>query len=208
MENDETRVRPEPRAVRLDHRQVRILAHPLRMRVVGALRVRGPLTATALAELLDTNTGATSYHLRQLAEAGLVVEDPDLGTGRQRFWRAAHDVTSWEASDFDDDPDSRAAIEWIEDDQVRHLVQHAERWSATRHEWSPRWRDAFGMGDVFLTIPAARLQELKAEVWRIFERYREAADPAEPDAAQVELYLAAFPLLTGARPATPPGEES
>ena len=109
MESEEAR--SAPRAVRLDHRQVRVMAHPLRLRLVGALRVKGPATATRLAELLGTNTGATSYHLRQLAEVGLVVEDPDLGTGRQRYWRAAHDVTSWEPSDFDDDPDARAAID-------------------------------------------------------------------------------------------------
>ena len=89
MENHEPGTRPAPREVRIDHRQVRVLAHPLRMRLVGALRVKGPATATTLAELLNTNTGATSYHLRQLAEVGLVVEDPDRGTGRQRVRVAA-----------------------------------------------------------------------------------------------------------------------
>ena len=73
------------------------LAHPLRLRLLGRLRTDGPATATALAEKLGTNTGATSYHLRQLAEVGLVAEDPDLGTGRQRWWRARHDVSSWAA---------------------------------------------------------------------------------------------------------------
>ena len=206
MEKEEAR--SAPRVVRIDHRQVRVLAHPLRSRLVGALRVKGPATATALAELLGTNTGATSYHLRQLAEVGLVVEDPDLGSGRQRYWRAAHQVTQWEASDYDDDPDARAAIEWIEADQVRYLMQHAEQWFAQRHEWSPAWRDAFGMGDVFMTIPAARLQALKDELWAVFERYSNEADPTEPGAEQVQIYVAAFPMLAGLRLAAPlPDEE-
>ncbi|MFF4892535.1 ArsR/SmtB family transcription factor [Micromonospora chersina] len=192
MENEASR--PEPRAVRLDHRQVRVLAHPLRMRLLGALRVKGPSTATALAELLGTNTGATSYHLRQLAEVGLVVEDPDRGTRRQRWWQAAHDVTNWEPTDFDDDPDARAAIDWIQGDQVRHLAEHAEQWFAVQNEWSPAWRDAFGMGDIFMTVPPARLEALKAELWQVMERYRNEADPAEPGAEQVQLWLAAYPL--------------
>ncbi|MBM0238018.1 helix-turn-helix transcriptional regulator [Micromonospora sp. ATA32] len=199
MENDDRGTRPAPRAVRIDHRQVRVLAHPLRMRLVGALRVHGPATATALAELLGTNTGATSYHLRQLAEVGLVVEDPDRGTGRQRWWRAAHDVTDWEPTDFDDDPDARAAIEWIQGDQVRHLVEHAERWFAVQHEWSPAWRDALGMGDVFMSIPPARLEALKEEVWQVLERYHLKADPADPEARPVQVFLAAYPLLEGNR---------
>ncbi|PWU43552.1 transcriptional regulator [Micromonospora globispora] len=207
MENDEAPRRRESRAVRLDHRQVRVLAHPLRTRLLGALRVKGPATATTLAELLGTNTGATSYHLRQLAEVGLVAEDPDRGTGRQRWWRAAHDVTNWEPTDFDDDPDARAAIEWIEGDQVRYLAEHAEHWFAVRHEWSPAWRDAFGMGDIFMTIPSTRLEALKAELWQILERYRNEADPTEPGAEQVQIYLAAFPLLAGKRLAGPPPSE-
>ncbi|SCL25002.1 transcriptional regulator, ArsR family [Micromonospora rhizosphaerae] len=207
MENDESARRREPRAVRLDHRQVRVLAHPLRTRLLGALRVQGPATATVLAELLGTNTGATSYHLRQLAEVGLVAEEPDRGTGRQRWWRAAHDVTNWEPTDFDDDPDARAAIEWIEGDQVRFLAEHAEHWFAVRHEWSPAWRDAFGMGDVFMSIPSTRLEALKEEVWQLLERYRNEADPAEPGAEQVQIYLAAFPLLAGRRLAAPPPSE-
>ncbi|GAA2706623.1 helix-turn-helix domain-containing protein [Micromonospora olivasterospora] len=189
--------RPAPRSVRLDHRQVRVLAHPLRLRLLGALRVKGPATATTLAELLHTNTGATSYHLRQLAEVELVVEAPDLGSGRQRWWRAAHDVTSWEPSDFDDDPDARAAIEWIQGDQVRLLVERAERWFAVQHEWSPAWRDALGMGDIFMTVPPERLEALKTELWQVLERYRHEANagPAAPGAERVQIFLAAYPLF-------------
>ncbi|MEV4763104.1 helix-turn-helix domain-containing protein [Micromonospora chokoriensis] len=200
MANDEATARPAPREVRIDKRQVRVLAHPLRMRLVGALRVKGPATATTLAELLGTNTGATSYHLRQLADVGLVVEDPDRGSGRQRWWQAAHDVTNWDATDFDDDPDARAAIEWIQGDQVRLLAETADRWFATQHEWSPAWRDAFGMSDIFMTIPAARLEELQAEVWKVLERYhREAdnADPVDPEARPVQVFLASYPLREG-----------
>ncbi|WP_433318397.1 ArsR/SmtB family transcription factor [Micromonospora chersina] len=203
----EEQKRREPRAVRIDHRQVRALAQPLRMRLVGALRVVGPSTATALAEMLGTNTGATSYHLRQLAEVGLVVEDPSLGTGRQRYWRAAHDVTNWESSDFDDDPDSRAAIEWIEADYVRFFAQHAERWFAQRHEWPAAWRDAFGMGDFFMRIPVARLEAIKEEVFAVFERHQAETDPADPDAETVQLYLAAFPMRAALPQSAAPSTE-
>ncbi|MCN0180502.1 winged helix-turn-helix domain-containing protein [Salinispora arenicola] len=197
MSDDRERAGPTPRAVRIDHRQVRVLAHPLRIRLLGALRVQGPATATTLAELLDTNTGATSYHLRQLADVGLVVEDPARGTGRQRWWRAAHELSDFDPTDFDDDPDARAAMEWIQGHQVRLLTEQAQQWFAAQSQWSPEWRDAFGMGDAFLTLSANRLHALNAELWQVLERYREAADPAEPGAEQVQVYLAAYPLPKG-----------
>ncbi|WKU05224.1 transcriptional regulator [Micromonospora sp. HUAS LYJ1] len=201
MESEDIGGRGRPREVRIDRRQVRVLAHPLRMRLLGALRVQGPATATALAELLGTNTGATSYHLRQLAEVGLVTEDPDRGTGRQRWWQAAHDVTNWEPTDFDDDPDARAAIEWIQGDQVRLLVEHAERWFATQHQATPAWRDAIGMSDIFLTVAPDRLEALTAEVWQVLERYRRETEhaPVDPQARPVQVFLAAYPLLEGPR---------
>ncbi|MFG3707596.1 ArsR/SmtB family transcription factor [Micromonospora sp. NPDC047670] len=188
-----------PRAVHLDNRQVRVLAHPLRMRLLGTLRVDGPATATTLAEKLDTNTGATSYHLRQLAEVGLVTEDPDRGTSRQRWWRAAHDISNFEPTDFDDDPDARAAVEWIQGDQVRLLAEQAERWMAAAAGWSREWRDAAGMGDMMLSLGPARLRALNDELWELLMRYRDEATPDEPDARSVHVFLAAFPRVEGKR---------
>src|SRR5215213_4648029 len=82
--------------------QLQALAHPLRSRLLGALRFHGPATSTALAARLGTNSGATSYHLRQLAEVGLVEDDEERSNGRDRWWRAAHDMTQWRSEEFED----------------------------------------------------------------------------------------------------------
>ncbi|WFE56786.1 winged helix-turn-helix domain-containing protein [Micromonospora sp. WMMD712] len=199
MGNDESTGRQAPRQVRLDPRQVRVLAHPLRLRLLGALRVDGPATATGLAEQLGTNTGATSYHLRQLAEAGLVVEAHDLAGGRQRWWRAAHDISSWEPSDFDDDPDARAAAEWIQAEQVRLVVEHSDRWFAVQQDFPPAWRDAAGMSDALLHLGPERLQALEAELWEVLMRYRDQSRPDEADARPVQVFLAAYPMIEPTR---------
>ena len=60
--------------VRLDATSLRVLAHPLRSRLLSRLRVGGPATATDLATALGTNSGATSYHLRKLESVGLVTD--------------------------------------------------------------------------------------------------------------------------------------
>jgi hypothetical protein len=75
---------PEPSTgLRLDAAAVRVLAHPLRSRLLSQLRLDGPATPTSLAAVLATNTGATSYHLRnsrlQLS-GGLGVAGDDCGS--------------------------------------------------------------------------------------------------------------------------------
>ena len=43
---------------------------------------------------LNLNTGATSYHLRQLAQHGFVAEDAERGNARERWWAATHQSTT------------------------------------------------------------------------------------------------------------------
>jgi DNA-binding transcriptional ArsR family regulator len=68
---------------------LRALAHPVRVRLVGLLREQGPGTATSLGRAMGASSGETSYHLRVLAQHGLIEPAEGTGRGRQRWWRAA-----------------------------------------------------------------------------------------------------------------------
>src|SRR5918995_753869 len=95
------------RVKRLDGGSLRALAHPLRVRILSVLRGQGRATATILGERLGESSGATSYHLRVLAEHGFVVDEPTRNRGRERWWRAAQDMTAWQPPPFFDDPHER-----------------------------------------------------------------------------------------------------
>ena len=57
-------------------------------------------------------SGSVSYHLSTLAKHGFVVPAPELERdGRERWWRAAHEMTSWRTEEFLDDPERREASE-------------------------------------------------------------------------------------------------
>jgi DNA-binding transcriptional ArsR family regulator len=179
--------------VRLNHDQIRVLAHPLRNRLLGSLRLHGPATATKLAAVLGTNTGATSYHLRQLAEVGLVDEEEREGSGRQRFWRSAHDMSTWHRSQYDDDPDAAAAADWLAAQQFARLSEHYERWRAAEPQEPADWRDASELSDHFLSLNAEQTRAMSAEIDALIDRWR-AVDPG-PGARQVLVYLATMPNL-------------
>src|SRR5262249_43060294 len=88
---------------------LRALSHPTRMKMLQRLRLEGPATATQLAQELKLNTGATSYHLRQLAQHGFIVDDTERGDARDRWWKAAHQSTRAELANRRDDEDAESA---------------------------------------------------------------------------------------------------
>jgi DNA-binding transcriptional ArsR family regulator len=67
----------------------------------------GPSTASRLARALGESSGATSYHLRALAKAALVEEEPGRGNGRERWWRRRSDMLLIPTSK--ENPELRAA---------------------------------------------------------------------------------------------------
>ncbi|WP_370327655.1 winged helix-turn-helix domain-containing protein [Euzebya sp.] len=186
----------EVRRVHLDSAKLQCLAHPLRSRLLSALRLEGPATSAKLAQRLGTNTGATSYHLRQLADVGLVAEDPDRGTARERWWRAAHDMTSWSDADFEDDPDDRAANEWLLGSIHRQKALWRDDWLVTRNDWPRAWREAATTTDLRLRLTPSQLAAFKDEVWALVERYEQAPPDPAPDDEPTEdvlVLLDAFP---------------
>ena len=180
--------------VELSSAQVRVLAHPLRLRLLGALRTRGPATSTTLAVALATNSGKTSYHLRQLAGVGLVVEDVERGNDRDRWWRAAHDVSSWSPTGFADDPDAQAAADWLLGHVARHYAAQVEHWLTGRSEWSSDWLAAADMSDLRLRLRPERLRQLNDDLMATIERYLLDQNPADdPHAVECTIIINGFP---------------
>lgn len=72
----------------LDARGMRALAHPVRVRILGELQRGGPSTATRLSPVVGATPSVTSWHLRHLAEHGMVRDAAGRGSGRERWWEA------------------------------------------------------------------------------------------------------------------------
>ena len=181
----------DPRLAHLDSASLRVLAHPLRTRLLAALRLYGPATSTGLAKRLDTNTGATSYHLRKLEAVGLVTEDADRGTGRERWWKSPHEGTSWVTTEFLDDPGDRAAADWLIGTYAQMNARWHNDWLEARHQWSRAWQDAAGDSSSELFLNAEQLSALNRELHEVINRYSQGG--REANAERVKVLLYSFP---------------
>ncbi|WP_086825539.1 transcriptional regulator [Streptomyces sp. NRRL B-24572] len=178
----------------LDPHSLRALAHPLRIQLLRALRRYGPATASQLADRLGESSGATSYHLRQLAAHGFIVDDPTRGKGRERWWKAAHQGTSFdETLHKDPDPEVQGALDVFLHEIATIHTQELSTWVATRHTWDEAWAGASDFSDFKLHLPPERLRELNQKIHALINEYSATADPDAPGAERVRMHLHAFP---------------
>ena len=163
----------------------------------------GPATATALAATLGTNTGATSYHLRKLAAVGLV-EETGEGRGRERWWRAATEMHGWTERDVADDPDGRAASDWLRRHYLRGVRRAIRDVARTARRLAARLAGCRRRERLRrCTVSPARLAAFNDEcLGAVRTLSRCTPRPTTRDDESVEVHLHAIPLASR-RPMTP-----
>ena len=165
-------------------RELRALAHPLRLRILGELRSSGPLTVGRLSDLFDEAPGSISYHLGVLVEFGYVEEVPELAADRrERWWRAAHEITQIA-------PGATSA-------GVRHQI--VDVYAASLHRvidaeptTDPAWRSAATSSDVIAHLNADQLADASRELDALLEKWAEVGREATGDSCPVQLIGHAF----------------
>jgi len=165
-----------------DVRALRALAHPLRSRLLGHLRLHGPATASRLGRAVGESSGSTSYHLRQLAAYGFVEEVEGEGTARERWWRARHRLTSWEAADVL----AQEGGSEVQDEMTRlELAGHARvlnAWQSQKDDLDPAWTAAASLSDYAVRLRPDQARALAAELHQVMARWLDdhpAHGPAE-----------------------------
>ncbi|MFE5088904.1 winged helix-turn-helix domain-containing protein [Streptomyces sp. NPDC056638] len=181
---------------KVDARTLRGLAHPLRLRLLAALREYGPATASGLADRLGESSGATSYHLRQLAAYGFVEDDPERGKGRERWWRAAHRGTVFDSSRFlsHPDPEVRGAVDVVLHEIATTHSQELNTWIGTMREWPDAWRqEGWDISDFQVRLTPDLSEELIEKIHELIESYRGRVPEGTEGSANVRSHVHLFP---------------
>jgi DNA-binding transcriptional ArsR family regulator len=173
---------------------MRALAHPVRIRLLEELTLRGPMTATAAAAYVGESPSSCSFHLRTLAKYGFIEEAPG-GTGRQRPWRVVTIGSRWETTS--DTPaatraagDALAAV--VRDRDLRLLEQYRAR----TDEFDDAWRRAAFNSNYTGWLTPAELEEVSeklTDLWQPYLARLTGADSIPDDARLVHMFAYGFP---------------
>jgi DNA-binding transcriptional ArsR family regulator len=175
-----------------DPRDIRALAHPARMAIIGALASGDELTATECAELTGLSPSATAYHLKFLERYGFAEPAPARSDGRERPWRANDRRTSFDLDTST--PAGAAATAAVGRAFIESSLAVAEEFVEGEHDEPAAWRDVASLSnaDLWLTVEEARaVTEALADV---LEPYRGRALAERPDGSRrVRVMNVVFP---------------
>jgi DNA-binding transcriptional ArsR family regulator len=173
---------------------LKALAHPLRVRILGLLRTYGPATATTLAGRLDLSSGALSYHLRQLERFGFIVEDTERGDQRDRWWKAAHRRTLYSALPSEHGGAQSAEGDVYEDSVAAAAMSGLARARAARSRMPAPWQRTINMSDYLLQLTVDEAMALGDDLERLLSSYRQH-DPESASVADARLITAQFQIF-------------
>lgn len=185
---------PEDRTSLSAH-NLRGIAHPLRVRLLNLLREDGPSTATRLAERTGQSSGATSYHLRQLAQYGFAEEDPTREGGRERWWRATTHSTSLEAATYREAPaETEAYLRAV----AAEYADRVDRWLNQVDMLGDTWDEGATLSNWRLKLTPDEAARLLADLQAVIDAYRldpkgTVDGPAGAERVDLQIQLLPFP---------------
>lgn len=179
-----------------DVTQLKALSHPVRLRMLGLLRTLGPATASQVARRLGLNSGATSYHLRQLAEHSFIEEATELGNRRDRWWRASTQMTSvrFDESAGDEGRDAEDAFHHL---AVTHSATRMQAAASRRGGESKEWRELTSISDLQVPVTAEQAAAIQSRferlVWEVLEEHPPTPGPVAEGQRRYAVIVSSFP---------------
>lgn len=172
---------------------LKAMAHPLRLQLLELLETHGAATASSLGREVDESSGTTSYHLRRLADVGLIEEATDIGTARDRYWRSTPGGWSLER-ELMDAPGTRTEARMVIEELSRSRHQRLMTWQRDQERWPAAWRDATMIANSRLNLTLEQTAALTTRLLEVVEEFRaQQHDIGTPGTVRVMVLNDVFP---------------
>ncbi|HEY7262810.1 MAG TPA: helix-turn-helix domain-containing protein [Trebonia sp.] len=194
----ESRPTAQPESRRLtDPLELRALAHPVRIRLLAAVGLRGTLTATEAVEFVGGSPASCAYHLRTLAKYGFI-EDAGADNNRERPWRLTQAGFSW--SEHAAEPEQRAVGRALGDVVHGEWLANIRRYRANADLYPVGIQEISGGSEIVLYATPAEVAGVQRQIQALLAPFKQrVTDPAARPAAHTPIEMIIF-----THPATPP----
>lgn len=151
---------------------LKCMAHPARMRLLGALRVGGVQTVGVLSAATGEAPGAVSYHLAQLAKVGLVAKaaSPD-GDKRKSYWKSCHHATNVQPDSADAD-----VIDAFSRTAALTYQMAYERFLDVLPTLPQEWAQTCGANDRVLRLTAEETRAMVEDLNAVMHKWEQLSD--------------------------------
>jgi DNA-binding transcriptional ArsR family regulator len=171
------------RTVQLTSPMLKAMSHPLRRRILELMHEDVPRRAADLAEIVGAPANSVSFHLRQLARAGLIVEAPEHARDRRdRVWMATGSGYSIPAPSTPVAAEDELVLRSFMDQEALDLHDLVARITA----WAPDWgsgRDTTSRATIqtgLLELTQDDVQWLSQELGDLIDRaIRRSREPVD-----------------------------
>lgn len=181
-----------------DARELRALAHPVRMELYELLALHQSLTATQASKIVGGSPTSVAYHLRTLARYGYV-EEAEGGTGRERPWRIK--TVGYSFSRNDPNPETRAAAKALTRQLFNRWLERRETFIRDYGQWPREVREATGETNFVLIGTTEEMKELHRAWGRLTEKFKDRIE--DPQLRPANSHLFELQLFTHAIDTTP-----
>lgn len=184
--------RTEPTEVQATTAMLKAMAHPIRRRILRLLPRRTFVRAADVAAELGEPANKVSFHLRVLADAGLIVEAPEQARDRRdRVWTHTKRALTIGG------PGQPVADEHLGNAVIAGLVEEHQDLVRRLLAWSPEYvagRTTEIHGTFIqrtLRLTPAEFEKLLVALQEVMQAADDAHDPADPDSRSWELDIVA-----------------
>lgn len=155
---------------------MRAVAHPIRLALIEAITLRGPLTATEAGEIIGETPTTCSFHLRQLAKYGFI-EEAGGGVGRARPWRATQ--IGFSIAPERGDVAGRVAADALASVALERQVARHQAARGEESSLPEQWQDSVSQNETVWWVTHEELDGIHDEIRGLVERYVDRlADPS------------------------------
>jgi DNA-binding transcriptional ArsR family regulator len=181
----------------VDLESLKVLAHPLRVQILDTLSTYGAFTASGLADRLGESSGATSYHLRQLAKHDFVREVEGKGTTRERWWERTPGGINLDGN-TSKTPAGKAATELILREWSNSREQALRAFIDNADELPEQWTEASTVAILNVQPTAEQLAEFTKAYFELANEFaRKYRHQTVAGSRPVQVQFNAFPVIDG-----------